>query len=261
MTQLPPAGELTPITERASLLLAPNPGPMTLDGTNTWLLREPGASAVVVIDPGPDDVEHLDRIVAAVDAQDARIIAIMLTHDHPDHIAGVRALTDRIGVRVLARRDDSLRVGRQSIGGIEIEVLSTPGHTADSVSFHVVADDAVITGDTVLGRGSTVVAYPDGNLAQYLQSLDEVRRLVDSGVTTVLPGHGPVVTDAASAVDAYIAHRHMRLDQIRAAQVAGATSVDDILDVVYADVPDAIRFAAAASVMAQLEYLEYSAKS
>jgi glyoxylase-like metal-dependent hydrolase (beta-lactamase superfamily II) len=156
---------------------------------------------------------------------------------------------------VRARRDNTLQVGRQSLGGIEIDVLSTPGHTADSVSFQVVADHAIVTGDTVLGRGTTVVAYPDGNLAQYLQSLDEVRRLVDRGVATVLPGHGPVGTDAATAVDNYIAHRHMRLDQIRAAQAAGATSVDDILNIVYADVPDAIRFAAAASVMAQLEYL------
>jgi glyoxylase-like metal-dependent hydrolase (beta-lactamase superfamily II) len=146
-------------------------------------------------------------------------------------------------------------MGRQTIGGIEIDVLPTPGHTSDSVSFHVIADGAVVTGDTVLGRGSTVVAYPDGNLAQYLQSLDDVRRLIDRGVTTVLPGHGPVVSDAAVAVDAYIAHRQMRLDQIRAAQAAGATSVDDILNIVYADVPDAIRFAAAASVMAQLEFL------
>jgi glyoxylase-like metal-dependent hydrolase (beta-lactamase superfamily II) len=231
---------------------------MTLDGTNTWLLREPGSAAVVVIDPGPDDMVHLDRIVADADALDAQVVAIVLTHDHPDHIAGVRALSARVNAPVHARRDNTLQVGRQSIGGIEIDVLSTPGHTADSVSFHVVADDAVITGDTVLGRGTTVVAYPDGNLAEYLQSLDDVRGLVDRGVTTVLPGHGPVVTDAATAVDNYRAHRHMRLDQIRAAQEAGATSVDDILDVVYADVPDAIRFAAAASVMAQLEYLATS---
>jgi glyoxylase-like metal-dependent hydrolase (beta-lactamase superfamily II) len=255
VTTLPPTGVVASVTERASLLLAPNPGPMTLDGTNTWLLREPGSSDVVVIDPGPDDAGHLDRIVADADALDAHIVAIVLTHDHPDHIAGVRALSQRINAPVHARRDNTLQIGRQSVGGIEIDVLSTPGHTADSVSFQVVADDAVVTGDTVLGRGTTVVAYPDGNLAQYLHSLDEVRRLVDRGVATVLPGHGPVVTDAATAVDNYIAHRHMRLDQIRAAQAAGAMSVDDILNIVYADVPDAIRFAAAASVMAQLEYL------
>jgi glyoxylase-like metal-dependent hydrolase (beta-lactamase superfamily II) len=229
---------------------------MTLDGTNTWLLREPGSTDVVVIDPGPDDAEHLDRIVAAASSLDARIVAIVLTHDHPDHIAGVRALSDRVDAPVRARRDNALAIGRQNLAGIEVDVLATPGHTADSVSFQVVADDAVITGDTVLGRGTTVVAYPDGNLAQYLQSLDEIRLLVDRGVVTVLPGHGPVVTDAATAVDAYIAHRHTRLDQIRAARAAGATSVDDILNVVYSDVPDAIRFAAAASVMAQLEYLE-----
>ena len=255
MTELPPAGVLTPVTERASLLLAPNPGPMTLDGTNTWLLREPGSSDVVVIDPGPDDVAHLERIVVGAEALDAHIVAIVLTHDHPDHIAGVQALSERVNAPVHARRDSTLAIGRQSVGGIEIDVLATPGHTADSVSFQVVADDAVITGDTVLGRGSTVVAYPDGNLAQYLQSLDEVRRLVDRGVATVLPGHGPVVTDAATTVDNYVAHRHMRLDQIRAAQAAGASSVEDILNIVYADVPDEIRFAAAASVMAQLEYL------
>ena len=256
MTELPAAGELTRVTSRASLLLAPNPGPMTLDGTNTWLLREPGSSEVVVVDPGPDDIAHLDAIVVAAESSDARIAAIVLTHDHPDHVAGVSQLSSRVGVPVQSWRDGSLRSGRQTIGGVELDVLATPGHTSDSMSFVLVADDAVMTGDTVLGRGSTVVAYPDGNLQQYLDSLDAVRRLVDRGVATVLPGHGPVVVDAADAVDAYITHRQMRLDQIREAQAAGATTVDEIIALVYPDVPDVIKFAAAASVMAQLEYLD-----
>ncbi len=241
-------------------MLAPNPGPMTLDGTNTWILREPDSSSVVVIDPGPDDAFHLARIVQDVAELDARIAAIVLTHDHPDHVEGVRALTAGTGAPVFASRDATLTPGVHCIGGLDIEVLATPGHTSDSVSLRLLADEALITGDTVLGRGSTVVAYPDGNLGEYLHSLDRIRRLVDTGVVTVLPGHGPVVDDAAGAVDAYIAHRQLRLDQIRQAQARGAISVDDILDAVYADVPAAIRFAAAASVMAQLEYLSGEAR-
>jgi len=255
MIALPPAGVLTPVTDRAALLLAPNPGPMTLDGTNTWLLREPDSSDVVIVDPGPDDAGHIARLVSDAEELDAHIVAIVLTHDHPDHVDGARSLAELTRAPVKLLRDRTLRVGMQLIGDVEVGVIATPGHTADSISIQIIADDAVITGDTVLGRGSTVVAYPDGNLADYFASLDSVRRLIDGGVTTVLPGHGPVVTEAAAAVDAYIAHRLRRLEQIRAAQAAGATTVDELLDTVYADVPSEVRFAAAASVMAQLEFL------
>lgn len=255
MTDLPDAGVLTPVTSRTHLLLAPNPGPMTLDGTNTWLLSEPDSGRVIVVDPGPDDVAHIDRIVAAGETATHGVSAILLTHDHPDHVAGVAALAERTSAPVHAWRDRSLTPGRQVVGSLEIEVLPTPGHTSDSVSIVIPADAAALTGDTVLGRGTTVVAYPDGNLGEYLDSLDSIRRLIDSGVDTVLPGHGPLVADAAATVDQYIAHRGMRLDQIRQAQAAGAQSVDDIIAMVYPDVPDAIRFAAMASVMAQLEYL------
>ncbi|HVE30256.1 MAG TPA: MBL fold metallo-hydrolase, partial [Mycobacteriales bacterium] len=182
-------GQLRPVTPYASVLLARNPSPMTLDGTNTWLLRTPGSESCLVIDPGPDDPEHLRAVVAAA----GEVTEILLTHGHLDHSAGaaaLRALT-RAPVRAL---DPAQRLGGEGLGesdvvaaaGLEVRVLATPGHTADSLCFAV--GDAVLTGDTVLGRGTTVVAHPDGRLADYLDSL---RRLHELGTRAVLPGHGP----------------------------------------------------------------------
>ncbi len=197
------------------MLLARNPSPMTLDGTNTWLLRTPGSESCLVIDPGPDDPEHLRAIVAAA----GDVTEILLTHGHLDHSAGaaaLRALT-RAPVRAL---DPAQRLGGEGLGegdvvaaaGVEVRVLATPGHTADSLCFAV--GDAVLTGDTVLGRGTTVVAHPDGRLADYLESL---RRLHELGTRAVLPGHGPELPDLAAITSAYLAHREERLEQIRAA--------------------------------------------
>ena len=249
------------VTARALCVLADNPGPMTLDGTNTWVLHEPGSGLVVVVDPGPDDAGHLDAIVAA--AGENRIAAILLTHAHPDHSAGAGSLAQGTGAPVAAL-DPAHRLGsegladgdRLDVAGLEIVVVATPGHTADSLSFHLLADSALITGDTVLGRGSTVVAHPDGRLEDYLDSLVRLRALAESSeASVVLPGHGPVVSDPVGAVTAYLAHRHERLDQVRAALEAGASTADDVVALVYADVPRELWPAARLSVEAQLAYL------
>jgi glyoxylase-like metal-dependent hydrolase (beta-lactamase superfamily II) len=276
------------VTERAVCVLAPNPGPMTLDGTNTWILCEPGSDLAVVVDPGPDSLEHLDAIVAGVGA--ARVARILLTHGHPDHSEGARTLAERVHAPVAAL-DPAHRLGDEGlaggdvieVGGLVIAVVSTPGHTADSLSFHLLADGALLTGDTVLGRGSTVVAHPDGRLGDYLDSLHRLRDLaVSTSASWVLPGHGPVLSSPAEAVTAYLAHREARLDQVRACLDRLAISperaaavldtppgvdwwhsaphgepdaADLVVADVYADVPREVWPAARLSVLAQLAYL------
>ena len=248
-------GKPRSVTPYASVLLARNPSPMTLDGTNTWLLRTPGSETCLVIDPGPDDPEHLSAIAAAA----GEVTEILLTHGHLDHSAGAAALRTltRAPVRAL---DPAQRLGGEGLGegdvvaaaGVEVRVLATPGHTADSLCFAV--GDAVLTGDTVLGRGTTVVAHPDGRLADYLDSL---RRLHDLGTRAVLPGHGPELPDLAAITSAYLAHREERLAQIRAQLVECGpdAAAMDVVRVVYADVDPVLWPAAELSVRAQLEYL------
>jgi glyoxylase-like metal-dependent hydrolase (beta-lactamase superfamily II) len=248
-------------SSRAVCVLAANPGPMTLDGTNTWVLREPGARSAVIVDPGPDDAAHLAAVTAAVDG--AVVARILLTHGHPDHSEASRSFADRFRAPVAAL-DPAYRLGDEGVrdgdvvsaDGLEVSVVATPGHTGDSLSFHLVADGALLTGDTVLGRGSTVVAHPEGRLDDYLASLQRLRALCESTEAAyVLPGHGPALTDPAGAISAYLAHREQRLDQVRAALSGGAQTADEVVDVVYSDVPPEVRFAARLSVLAQLAYL------
>lgn len=260
---VPPAhpayGRLRPVTAQASVLLAENPSAMTLDGTNTWLLRAPGEPGCVVVDPGPDDEEHLRRVAAH-----GPVAQVLLSHRHPDHAAGARRFAELVGAPVHAV-DPELRLGSEGLAegavvdaaGVQLRVLATPGHTDDSLSFLITGDGppSVLTGDTVLGRGSTVIAHPDGRLGDYLGSL---RRLADlpPGVA-VLPGHGPELPDAAEAARGYLAHRQERLAQVRAAVAAlgGSPSARQVVEVVYADVDRALWPAAEWSVAAQLAYL------
>ncbi|MHB1434239.1 MAG: MBL fold metallo-hydrolase [Streptosporangiaceae bacterium] len=249
-------------TERARCVLAPNPSPMTLDGTNTYLIAEPGSAAAVVVDPGPDDEAHLLRVRATAERAGQRIAAIILTHGHPDHSSGARTLAGLTGAGVRAV-DPAFRLGSEGLppgavvtdGGCEIEVLGTPGHTADSVSLYLRADRAVLTGDMVLGRGTTVIAE-DGSLRDYLASLDRLRALADSApLATLLPGHGPLLPDPPGTLDYYLTHRAERLAEIRAALAAGDRSMAEIVARVYADVDRALWPVAEYSVRAQLAYL------
>jgi glyoxylase-like metal-dependent hydrolase (beta-lactamase superfamily II) len=251
------------VTERALCVLCPNPGPMTLDGTNTWVLLEPGATEALVIDPGPLDEDHLRGVVAAVEGGGARVAETILTHGHADHAEGAGRFAELTGAptRAVGRGHDDLGDGDVlRAGGLELRVVSTPGHTSDSISFALPADHALLTGDTVLGRGTTVVAHPDGELAAYLQSLERLAHLTGDGeVTTILPGHGPTIPDAAGMVAFYRAHRRERLEQVRQALADGAAQAPDIVQAVvervYADVPREVWPAAALSVAAQLDYL------
>ncbi|WP_305787444.1 MBL fold metallo-hydrolase [Symbioplanes lichenis] len=237
--------------EWLSLLRAPNPGPMTLDGTNTWVLRAPGASETVVIDPGPEDAGHLASI-----AEHRPLAAILITHGHHDHVEGAEALSRMLGGVPVLTADPKLGdpfPASLALAGLDLQVLATPGHTADSVCFTATDGHTagIFTGDTILGRGTTVVAWPDGDLGAYLTSLE----LLTAYPMLMLPGHGPARSDCAELALEYLAHRRERLDQVRAALAGGAETPEAVVDVVYPDIDPAVRFAAEWSARAQLEHL------
>ena len=255
-------------------ILAPNPGPMTLDGTNTYVIRAEGAKGAVVVDPGPEIAEHLDRIACF-----GPIELILLTHHHADHVEAAPALAARTGAPVRAADPglcidgEPLRSGDViSAGGTRIAVLATPGHTADSVCLSLPDDRAlrseahgsVLTGDTILGRGTTILAQQHDAVRDYLASLELLRGL--PGEQLVLPAHGAPLPSLAAIAGSYLEHRHERLDQVREA-LAGlghAASRDPevvsrVTDAVYPAIAASVRFAAEASTAAQLEYLETSA--
>ncbi len=247
----PAYGVLRQVTPTASVLLEHNPSSMTLEGTNSWVLRGPGATASVVVDPGHEDVDHLTLL-----AKTGAVELIILTHHHPDHAEGAPSFAERVGAPVRAF-DESLCIGGKSLvdgeviaaGGLEITVLHTPGHTGDSVSLRV--GEQILTGDTILGRGTTVLH----DLGDYLRSL---RKLIELPAGTVgLPGHGPELPDLAATARVYLTHREERLDQVRSAlKTLGAdASPRQVVEVVYADVDKALWAPAEWSVRAQLDYL------
>ena len=231
----------TPLWVR--LFRAPNPGPMTLEGTNTWV--SPSDDGALVVDPGPDIAEHL----AAV-ADTGRVRGVLLTHAHADHAEGLARFAALTGGAGIVNPEPGERLIH---GDMTITTLATPGHTQDSVSFRVTgAVDGVFTGDTILGRGSTSVLWPDGDLGDYLDSL---RLLAQQGPVVVLPGHGPIRPDCRAAAEEYLAHRLKRLEQVSAARESGARTARDVVEIVYADVDRSLWPAAEATVEAQLEYL------
>jgi glyoxylase-like metal-dependent hydrolase (beta-lactamase superfamily II) len=241
-------------TERARCLLAPNPSPMTLDGTNTWVLRESGTERSIVIDPGPQHEEHLRRV-----AENAGPVAlVLLTHGHPDHAEGARRFAELAGSVPIRALDPAHRLGSEGLGegdvievaGLEVHVMETPGHSPDSLCFWLPADHAVLTGDTVLGYGTTMV----DRLGDYLTSLDRLRAMAE-GVQVILPGHGPKLDDPVGALDHYITHRRERLQQVEAAVAAGDRTAAEVVARVYADVDRSLWPAAEWSVQAQLDYL------
>jgi len=228
---------------------------MTLDGTNSCVLHAPNSTELVVVDPGPDDVEHLDRIAAL-----GRISLVLISHKHGDHTDGIDKIVDATGAVVRSVGSGFLRGlgGPLTDGevidaaGLRIKVLATPGHTADSVCF--VLDDAVLTADTVLGRGTTVIDNEDGDLGQYLDSLQRLRGLRGRAV---LPGHGPDLTDLTATAEMYLAHREERLEQVRSAlrELADDASARQVVEHVYTDIDEKLWDAAEWSVQAQLNYL------
>jgi glyoxylase-like metal-dependent hydrolase (beta-lactamase superfamily II) len=257
LTSHPAYEEVREVTPYASVLLQRNPNAMTLDGTNTWLLRAPEAGETLVVDPGQTDDTHLERLLAAA----GEVALVLVTHRHFDHSQLAAAVHTRTGAPVRAvESEHCLGAGPLvdgevlTVAGLDVRVLATPGHTSDSVSFVVGADEAVLTGDTILGRGTTVVAHPDGVLGPYLDSL---RKLAALGAAPVLTGHGPELPSIADVAQMYLAHREQRLDQVRAvlARIGPDATARQIVEVVYADVDKSVWFAAELSVEAQLAYL------
>ena len=251
--------DVATVTERASTVRADNAGLMTLDGTNTWILREPGATRSVVVDPGPDDVDHLDIVHEA--AGDVGLI--LFTHRHFDHTDALQGFARRTGAPARATDpefcvDAPPLVDGETIDvdGLRLTVVATPGHTSDSTCFRLLDELSLLSGDTVLGRGTTIIAHPDGVLGPYLDSLAILRELVEEGlVERILPGHGPVIDQAGPVLDFYLEHRQERLDQVREALAAGASTAREVVERVYTDVDQSLWPAAELSVRAQLDYL------
>jgi glyoxylase-like metal-dependent hydrolase (beta-lactamase superfamily II) len=270
------ADSLRQVTPQAAVLRQNNPGPMTLDGTNTWLLRAPSSSDTIVVDPGESDETHVAALLAAA----GDIALVLVTHGHFDHSQAAAEVYRHTGAPVRAIDPRHCHGGAPPLAdgelieaaGVRLRVLATPGHTADSASFVVGAADAmltgaavladaamltghaVLTGDTILGRGTSVVAHPDGNLRDYLNSLGRLR---DLGDIVVLTGHGPELPRAAEAAQMYLTHREERLAQVRAAadQLGTAVTARRVVEIVYADVDQTLWPAAELSVQAQLSYL------
>jgi glyoxylase-like metal-dependent hydrolase (beta-lactamase superfamily II) len=235
---------------------------MTLEGTNTWVLTDPEEGALVV-DPGPAIEGHIAAIMTACASG---LVTIVLTHRHLDHSEGAAMLAEQAGCGVRAA-DPDFRIGRDgldageliTVGMLSLEVFETPGHTSDSRSLLLSGQDGVsrlITGDTVLGRGTTVITYPDGDLGGYFDSLGLLEQFVHTReVVELLPGHGPIVTDPLRWLSFYRHHRRERLDEIRAALAAGDRTPTEIVARVYAEVDRSVWPAAEQSVRAQLDYL------
>jgi glyoxylase-like metal-dependent hydrolase (beta-lactamase superfamily II) len=217
---------------------ADNPSPLTLDGTNSYLVEG------WVIDPGPDDARHLDAIVAA--AEPGGIAGIVLTHSHPDHSEGAPALAARAGAVVIQPHEGE-RIG-------PLEAIATPGHSADHMS--LLHGRVLFSGDTVLGTGSVFISPGEGSLAAYLDSLRRLRRL---DLEVILPGHGPPVWDPRAKLDEYIEHRLERERKVVAALEAGALTRDEVLDRAWDDVDFAahpfLRYAAGLTLDAHIEKL------
>jgi glyoxylase-like metal-dependent hydrolase (beta-lactamase superfamily II) len=242
-------------SRRVTRVLAPNPSPLTLEGTNTFVVAEPGAGTAVVIDPGPADDGHALAVVRACGGRQVELV--LLTHTHLDHAEGARALAERVGAPLAAiatgwaspGSPDLAAGGPVAAAGLELRPLPTPGHAADHCCFQLAADRAVFTGDHVLGRGTTVVEWPGGDMADYLASLELLLGLEPE---RLYPGHGPLVPDAVARVEGYLAHRREREAQVLAALAAGGRTPAEVVARVYAEVDPALHPAAELSVRAHL---------
>lgn len=260
---LPPPGGLPTVTtldESTTRVLAPNPSPMTLDGTNTYVLARPGSGVAVVVDPGPDDAGHLATVENVLRRCDATVGVIVVTHHHHDHAEAAAAWSRRFGASVAAATPQVAGPGGRVVrdgdhvrlGGLDLEVVATPGHTGDHVALRA-PGGALLTGDHVLGRGTSVVAHPDGDLVAYLESL---RRVAGLGPDALYPGHGPELTvDPGAVLTYYAEHRDFRRRQVLDRLARGAASPAELVQGIYADVDRRLWPAAEASTRATLELL------
>lgn len=241
---------------RVIRVLAPNPGVRELDGTNTWIV---GDAPAIVVDPGPDHEGHLREVARTAGS----VGAIALTHDHPDHAAGAPPLAAATGAPVFAARPlegmERIRDGdRVSAGTTALSVVAAPGHAPDHVALFAPPSGSLFTGDAVLGRGTSVIDPPEGDLAAYLRSLRKLRELTPR---TIYPGHGPVVLRAVAKLDEYLEHRAMRERQVLSALGEGWRTPEEMVAEIYADHPPEVHELAARSVLAHLIKLEVEGRA
>ena len=227
--------------------MAPNPGPYTGPGTNTWILD--AGPVVVVIDPGPDDDSHLAALERRLGG--ATVGVVLVTHAHPDHLPLAERFARPHGASVRRypdlRDDDVVRAGNLSI-----TALYTPGHSADHLCFLLGEDRAIFTGDLILGRGSSMVTYPEGDVAAYLRSLD---RVIALNPHILFPGHWDPVTDAVRKLEEYRTHRLDRETQVRAELGRGRGTARELTERVYGDLDDTLMLAAEMTLRAHLKKL------
>lgn len=254
---MPPVATLDEVTVR---VLADNPSPMTLDGTNTYVLGAPGSGAAVLVDPGPDDPTHWQRVQDVLADRDASVDLVLVTHHHLDHAEAAQAWAGRLGARVAAASpavagpDGRVLADDETVevAGLTVTAIATPGHCADHLAFRL-ATGALLSGDHVLGRGTSVVAHPDGDLSAYLASL---RRTLELGPEVLYPGHGPALTEDPGAVLAfYRDHRGFRAAQILALLEGGPATPRALVEVIYAALDPVVWDAAEASTRAALAML------
>lgn len=254
-----PPGVATGVPERVAphvvRILAPNPTPMTLGGTNSYVVFGAGGRDALLVDPGPEHEAHLDLLVRTARANGAEISATVLTHHHADHSEAAPRIAEMTDAPVLTW--DELPDGVElPLEGVGARVLRTPGHTSDSLSVLLPRDGVLLTGDHILGTGTTVVLHPDGHLGTYLDSLELVHQLAHEGaVNRLLPGHGPMVDDPIPWVEHYQSHRFDRLADVRGALADGLREPAEIAARIYPHLDGLRGWAAGKIVEAQLLYV------
>jgi len=240
----PPLGELSQqarLEKLVTRVLAPNPSMLALDGTNSYLVGVPGSGEVAIVDPGPLNAEHLIRVQRLLAEADAVCRWILVTHGHVDHAEAALPWADLLKATVAAASPQvvgpSGRVlttgDRVTVGSTVIDVIPTPGHCSDHLAFRL-ESGAVLVGDHILGRGSSVITYPEGDLLAYLDSL---RRVLDLGPSALYPGHGPeMLVDPSAVIRYYLDHRRYRELQILAVLAEGPADAGTLVRRVYAEV-------------------------
>jgi glyoxylase-like metal-dependent hydrolase (beta-lactamase superfamily II) len=255
--ELPQPERLSPLVQR---LRAPNPGPMTLTGTNSYIVGQ--GREYFVIDPGPDIESHVLALAKAVSQAGGQIKRILVTHGHPDHYPGALSLSRLTGALVAAHSNATfphtldLADGQLvQADGATLTAIFTPGHAVDHLCFFLAEEKALFTGDNILGQGTTVVAPPKGNMADYLASL----RLLDtlwSHAQVIYGGHGPEITNPSAKIKEYLAHRQARQQQLISALASGTSTIAQLVERIYQDVDRRLWPAAARQVLAYLIMLE-----
>jgi len=248
-----PGGEAAVLSPLVRRIVAPNPSAMTGAGTNTYIV---GAAAVAVIDPGPEDAEHMDAIVRALGG--ARLRWILLTHTHGDHAPGAVPFARRTGAPVLAIwsrnpaivLDHALADGEKlDSEGFSLQAVHTPGHASNHLCFWLPQERALFAGDLVMSGSTIVIGPPDGDMGAYLRSLDRVKQL---RAACLYPGHGDPIAAPDAVIDEYVKHRLMRERQVIDGLAAGPRRIADLVPVIYKGLPEALHPMAALSVYAHL---------